>query len=114
VTEGVIWSILVPMFSSLLGAGIGGIVVMYGGQSAMRSKIESMQGEIAEFKSDVHDTLKRVVFRDVCDRCGKHGDDRHSEVIRQLAELRSALTGCFDDLVEALKSGSSPRMRTDP
>ena len=92
---------VVPLIVGLLGSGVG----VYAGQAVMREQIKKLREDFVTHRAEINETLHRVVFKDLCEACGKNKDERHAMIISQIAETKAMIKDCFDDIVTQFKAG---------
>jgi len=97
--------LVVPLIVGILGSGIG----VYVGQAVMREQISKLREDFQTHRSEIADTLHRVVFKDLCEKCGENKDERHAELLRQIAETKVMVQKCFDDFAQEFRNPNSKK-----
>jgi hypothetical protein len=65
------------LISSSMGGVIGGLIA-WGGVSIRLDHLESKMARLAD----------NVVYKDVCEQCRHHGDDRHLALAKDIDEIK--------------------------
>lgn len=111
--EKVLFTLIIQAIIGVVSGGLG----IWVGYAVLKERIKNMVRRLDKHEKQ----FERVVYRDTCNTCSGHHDERHKEVLRRLDELKDeskerfnqvqtglsesnkAFRDCMDDLIKELQ-----------